>query len=60
MKGIIRTILQYRVIALIAMAAWLVAGVWAVMRLDIEAYPDPSPPLVDVITQNPASSAEEI
>jgi heavy metal efflux system protein len=60
MKGIIRTILQYRVIALIAMAAWLVAGVWAVMRLDIEAYPDPSPPLVDVITQNPAWSAEEM
>jgi cobalt-zinc-cadmium resistance protein CzcA len=48
------------VIALIAMAAWLAAGVWAVMRLDIEAYPDPSPPLVDVITQNPAWSAEEM
>ena len=47
-------------IALIAMAAWLAAGVWAVMRLDIEAYPDPSPPLVDVITQNPAWSAEEM
>ena len=60
MKGIIRTILQYRVIALIAMAAWLFAGVWAVMRLDIEAYPDPSPPLVDVIAQNPAWSAEEM
>jgi cobalt-zinc-cadmium resistance protein CzcA len=60
MKGLIRTILQYRVIAMIAMAAWLAAGMWAVMRLDIEAYPDPSPPLVDVITQNPAWSAEEM
>jgi cobalt-zinc-cadmium resistance protein CzcA len=60
MRGLIRTILQYRVIALIAMAAWLAAGVWAVSRLDIEAYPDPSPPLVDVITQNPAWSAEEM
>ena len=30
------------------------------LRLDIEAYPDPSPPLVDVITQNPAWSAEEM
>lgn len=60
MKGLIRTILQYRIIALIAMAAWLAAGVWAVMQLDIEAYPDPSPPLVDVITQNPAWSAEEM
>lgn len=60
MKALIATILRYRVIALIAMAAWLAAGVWAVLRLDIEAYPDPSPPLVDVITQNPAWSAEEM
>lgn len=60
MKGLIRTILRYRIIALIAMGAWLAAGVWALLRLDIEAYPDPSPPLVDVITQNPAWSAEEM
>ena len=60
MNALIATILRYRVIALIAMAAWLAAGTWAVMRLDIEAYPDPSPPLVDVITQNPAWSAEEM
>jgi cobalt-zinc-cadmium resistance protein CzcA len=56
----IRTILQYRVIAIIAMAAWVAAGVWAVMGLDIEAYPDPSPPLVEVITQNASWSAEEM
>lgn len=60
MKALIRTMLQYRVIALIAMAAWLGLGVWAVTHLDIEAYPDPSPPLVEVITQNPAWSAEEM
>ncbi len=60
MKALIATILRYRVIALIAMGAWLAAGIWAVLRLDIEAYPDPSPPLVDVITQNPAWSAEEM
>jgi len=60
MKTLVRTILRYRVIALIAMAAWLAAGTWALLRLDIEAYPDPSPPLVDVITQNPSWSAEEM
>src|SRR5215472_15535230 len=60
MKTLVRTILRYRVIALIAMAAWLAAGIWALLRLDIEAYPDPSPPLVDVITQNPSWSAEEM
>src|SRR5215831_6990347 len=60
MKTLVRMILRYRVIALIAMAAWLAAGTWALLRLDIEAYPDPSPPLVDVITQNPSWSAEEM
>ncbi len=29
-------------------------------RLNIEAYPDPVPPLVDIVTQNPGQSAEEI
>jgi cobalt-zinc-cadmium resistance protein CzcA len=60
MRGFVRTVVRYRVIALIGMAAWLAGGVWALLRLDIEAYPDPSPPLVDVITQNPSWSAEEM
>ncbi len=60
MRGFVRTVLRYRVIALIGMAAWLAAGVWALLHLDIEAYPDPSPPLVEVITQNPSWSAEEM
>ena len=60
MRGLVRTVLRYRVIALIGMAAWLAAGIWALVRLDIEAYPDPSPPLVEVITQNPSWSAEEM
>jgi cobalt-zinc-cadmium resistance protein CzcA len=44
----------------VALCAWIAAGVYFFLRLDIEAYPDPSPPLVEVITQNPAWSAEEI
>jgi len=60
MRGLVRTVLRYRVIALVGLAAWLAAGIWALMRLDIEAYPDPSPPLVEVITQNPSWSAEEM
>jgi cobalt-zinc-cadmium resistance protein CzcA len=44
----------------VALCAWIAAGVFFFLRLDIEAYPDPSPPLVEVITQNPAWSAEEM
>ncbi len=38
----------------------IVAGLAAYERLDIEAYPNPVPPLVEVITQPPGWSAEEV
>ena len=60
MAAIVQLLLRYRALAMVALGAWLVVGVWALVRLDIEAYPDPSPPLVEFITQNPAWSAEEM
>ena len=33
---------------------------FAFRKLNIEAYPDPVPPLVDIVTQSPGQSAEEI
>jgi len=38
----------------------LAAGAVSFSLLNIEAYPDPVPPLVDIVTQNPGQSAEEI
>jgi heavy metal efflux system protein len=60
MKALIRTLLEYRAIVLIVFVVSLEVGVYAFIKLDIEAYPDPSPPLVEVITQNPSWSAEEM
>src|SRR5437764_1907228 len=40
--------------------AVLIGGLIAFNQLNIEAYPDPTPPMVDVITQSPGLSAEEI
>src|SRR5215475_13408140 len=40
--------------------AVLVAGLIAFNQLNIEAYPDPTPPMVDIVTQSPGLSAEEI
>src|SRR5437588_4693239 len=40
--------------------ALLVGGLYAFHTLDVVAYPDPSPPMVEVITQFPGLSAEEI
>jgi cobalt-zinc-cadmium resistance protein CzcA len=38
----------------------LVSGLIASRSLNIEAYPDPVPPMVDIITQSKGQSAEEI
>src|SRR5919108_4693407 len=38
----------------------LFGGLYAFHVLDVAAYPDPSPPMVEVITQFPGWSAEEI
>ena len=40
--------------------ALLFGGLYAFHLLDIVAYPDPSPPMVELITQNPGWSAEEM
>src|SRR5690348_4394393 len=40
--------------------AVLIGGLVAFQQLNIEAYPDPTPPMVDVVTQSPGLSAEEI
>jgi heavy metal efflux system protein len=60
MKALIRILLEYSSIVLIVFVVSLEVGVYAFSKLDIEAYPDPSPPLVEVITQNPSWSAEEM
>src|SRR6516225_4411448 len=40
--------------------AVFIGGLIAFNQLNIEAYPDPTPPMVDVVTQSPGLSAEEI
>ncbi|HEU5115856.1 MAG TPA: efflux RND transporter permease subunit, partial [Isosphaeraceae bacterium] len=59
-RVIINWSLHNRVIILLGALALVIAGLAAVRSLDVEAYPDPTPPLVEVITQNPGASPEEI
>ncbi len=60
MDAFLNTLLRYRTMVLILLGAALAAGTFGALKLDVEAYPDPSPPLVEIITQNPAWSAEEM
>src|ERR1700688_4041886 len=52
--------LSQRFVILMAAAAVIVWGVISFQRLPIDAYPDLSPPHVEIITQWPGHAAEEI
>jgi heavy metal efflux system protein len=60
MGGVIVAALKQRILVFVMMIAVFIGGVVAFMKLNIEAYPDPVPPLVDIIVQSPGSSAEEM
>lgn len=60
MNAIIAFALRQRVLMVLLLLFLFGAGIAAFLKLNIEAYPDPVPPLVDVITQNSGQSAEEI
>ncbi|HZZ57713.1 MAG TPA: CusA/CzcA family heavy metal efflux RND transporter [Opitutaceae bacterium] len=60
MKRIVAFAIEQRILVTILMFFLFGAGLIAFSRLNIEAYPDPVPPLVEIITQNPGQSAEEM
>jgi heavy metal efflux system protein len=49
-----------RFLIVVLFAITMIGGVIAFQQLNIEAYPDPTPPMVDIVTQSPGLSAEEI
>src|SRR6202167_5780767 len=60
MNRIVEFALRQRVLVVVLLAVLVAGGVAAFLQLNIEAYPDPVPPLVDVVTQSSGQSAEEI
>ena len=60
MRQIVAFSLQRRPLVILLFLVFIVIGLVGFTRLNIEAYPDPVPPQVVIITQNPGQSAEEI
>ncbi len=58
-QRIVAAALRMPLIVLAAALLIVVVGLAAYKELDIEAYPNPVPPLVEVITQPDGWSAEE-
>ena len=44
----------------LATVVLVLVGAWSLQRLPVEAYPDLSPPMVEIITQWPGHSSEEV
>jgi cobalt-zinc-cadmium resistance protein CzcA len=60
MNSIVSFALRQRVLIVVLLVAVLFGGMVSFLSLNIEAYPDPVPPLVDIVTQSTGQSAEEI
>jgi cobalt-zinc-cadmium resistance protein CzcA len=60
MSNLFAFVLRQRVMLAVMMVVVFAAGVVSFVNLNIEAYPDPVPPLVDIVTQSTGQSAEEI
>ncbi len=59
-RAIIYWSLHNRLLVIFAALGLIAAGCYSAYNLNVEAYPDPTPPLVEVITQNPGASPEEM
>jgi cobalt-zinc-cadmium resistance protein CzcA len=60
MNAVVAFALKQRVLMVALLLFVFVGGFISFTKLNIEAYPDPVPPRVEIITQNPGQSAEEI
>jgi heavy metal efflux system protein len=60
LRSLITFCLSRRLLVLIAYVIFLGLGFAAFRSMNIEAYPDPTPPIIEIIAQNPGQSPEEM
>src|SRR3954467_4177921 len=60
LRQLIAVCLARRPLVLIAYGAFVALGLAAFSVLNIEAYPDPAPPIIEIIAQYPGQSPEEV
>jgi Cu/Ag efflux pump CusA len=57
---IVQLALQQRFLVLMLTILMIVAGAWSFQQMPVDAYPDLSPPMVELITQWPGHAAAEV
>src|SRR3569623_2039878 len=57
---IVASTLQLRLLVIVLTVILIGVGVRSLQRLPVDAYPDLSPPMVEIVTQWPGHAAEEV
>lgn len=57
---LIQWALDNRLVVILLTIALIGVGSYSLVHLNVEAYPDPAPAIVEVVTQFPGASAEEV
>jgi heavy metal efflux system protein len=57
---IVHFALRQRFLVLMVTALMVIAGTWSFRQMPVDAYPDLSPPMVELVTQWPGHAAEEV
>lgn len=60
MNRVVASSLRQRFLVILMTLVLVAAGSWSLERLPVDAYPDLSPPMVEIITQWPGHAAEEV
>src|SRR5258705_12001531 len=60
LRNLIAFCLSRRLLVMVAFVAFLGLGGVAFLTLNIEAYPDPAPPIIEIIAQQAGQSPEEV
>ena len=60
LRNLIAFCLSRRPLVLITYAVFIAVGAAAFSTMNIEAYPDPAPPIIEIIAQYPGQSPEEV
>src|SRR5262245_52742731 len=59
-RAFVQFLLDNALVVVLLPAALAVVGGYAFARVNVEAYPDPAPAIIEVVAQYPGASAEEV
>src|SRR5438105_5697135 len=59
-RALINWAVNNPLVVILLAVAWCAVGVYSFLHVNVEAYPDPAPAIIEVVAQYPGASAEEI